>query len=238
MDYAKNLKYFRNSKIGLLVFGIILAVFGVILTVNGISNYEDGLKTLGIIMLVIGIVLSVIAFIGRPISDSEYDKSIQEAISTVKKDALENLDLDESEVNEVEPIQFGCFNFDTFNNIKEGKDKIIRTDRYLSVVVYPTQNELNVYEYDFSTTEEFKKKKGTIYFYKDIVSIEVSTITRSISDMKNKKFTFNNSSLETSVTYEKLQIVTKGGSTLTINLMGEDDSVKSLRALLKENKRS
>ncbi|MCR4734514.1 MAG: hypothetical protein K5829_05880 [Treponema sp.] len=238
MDYAKNEKYFKKSTKGLLIVGILLTILGVCLMIYGITDYEDGPKTIGIVSLIIGIILAICSFFGKPISDEEYDNSIKSELSAVKNDALENLNIDESEVKEVEPIMFECFNYDTFDNIKEGKDGKIRTDRYKAVVIYPTQNELNAYEYDFSTTEELKIKTGTTYFYEDIVSISVSTKTRSISEMQNKKISLNKSSEDVSITYEDLKLITKGGSSLSISLIGKNDSIRALRALLKDKKKA
>ena len=114
------------------------------------------------------------------------------------------------------------------------------------MIIYPTQNELNTYEYDFSTTEELKMKTGTTYFYKDIVSISVSTKTRSISNMQNKKINLNKIADKFAdkfvediiITYEDLRIITKGGSSLNASLIGQNDSIKALRTLLKEKKRT
>lgn len=245
MDYAKNRQYFKKSTKTLIV-GILLIVLGLCLCFNLVRIPIPGSSPiLGIILLIIG-GLIIYRFIGKSISDEEYDNSIKSALSKVENDALENLDIDKAEIQEVEPITFKCFNYDTFDNIKKGKDGKIRTDRYKAVIIYPTQNELNTYEYDFSTTEELKMKTGTTYFYKDIVSISVSTKTRSISNMQNKKINLNKIADKFAdkfvediiITYEDLRIITKGGSSLNVSLIGQNDSIKALRTLLKEKKRT
>lgn len=245
MDYAKNRQYFRKStkSTKTLIVGILLIVLGLGFLVG--IRIPGSSPILGIILLIIG-GLIIYRFIGKSISDEEYDNSIKSALSKVENDALENLDIDKAEIQEVEPITFKCFNYDTFDNIKKGKDGKIRTDRYKAVIIYPTQNELNTYEYDFSTTEELKMKTGTTYFYKDIVSISVSTKTRSISNIQNKKINLNKIADKfadkfvenTIITYEDLRIITKGGSSLNVSLIGQNDSIKALRTLLKEKKRT
>lgn len=245
MDYAKNRQYFRKStkSTKTLIVGILLIVLGLGFLVG--IRIPGSSPILGIILLIIG-GLIIYRFIGKSISDEEYDNSIKSALSKVENDALENLDIDKAEIQEVEPITFECFNYDTFDNIKKGKDGKIRTDRYKAVIIYPTQNELNTYEYDFSTTEELKMKTGTTYFYKDIVSISVSTKTRSISNMQNKKINLNKIADKFAdkfvediiITYEDLRIITKGGSSLNVSLIGQNDSIKALRTLLKEKKRT
>lgn len=245
MDYAKNRQYFRKStkSTKTLIVGILLIVLGLGFLVG--IRIPGSSPILGIILLIIG-GLIIYRFIGKSISDEEYDNSIKSALSKVENDALENLDIDKAEIQEVEPITFECFNYDTFDNIKKGKDGKIRTDRYKTVIIYPTQNELNTYEYDFSTTEELKMKTGTTYFYKDIVSISVSTKTRSISNMQNKKINLNKIADKFAdkfvediiITYEDLRIITKGGSSLNVSLIGQNDSIKALRTLLKEKKRT
>lgn len=245
MDYAKNRQYFKKStkSTKTLIVGILLIVLGLCLCFNlvRIPIPVIGRGGLGIILLIIG-GLIIYSFIGKSISDEEYDNSIKSALSKVENDALENLDIDKAEIQEVEPITFKCFNYDTFDNIKKGKDGKIRTDRYKTVIIYPTQNELNTYEYDFSTTEELKMKTGTTYFYKDIVSISVSTKTRSISNIQNKKINLNKIADKFAediiITYEDLRIITKGGSSLNVSLIGQNDSIKALRTLLKEKKRT
>lgn len=245
MDYAKNRQYFRKStkSTKTLIVGILLIVLGLGFLVG--IRIPGSSPILGIILLIIG-GLIIYRFIGKSISDEEYDNSIKSALSKVENDALENLDIDKAEIQEVEPITFKCFNYDTFDNIKKGKDGKIRTDRYKAVIIYPTQNELNTYEYDFSTTEELKMKTGTTYFYKDIVSISVSTKTRSISNIQNKKINLNKIADKFAdkfvediiITYEDLRIITKGGSSLNVSLIGQNDSIKALRTLLKEKKRT
>lgn len=245
MDYAKNRQYFKKStkSTKTLIVGILLIVLGLGFLVG--IRIPGSSPILGIILLIIG-GLIIYRFIGKSISDEEYDNSIKSALSKVENDALENLDIDKAEIQEVEPITFECFNYDTFDNIKKGKDGKIRTDRYKAVIIYPTQNELNTYEYDFSTTEELKMKTGTTYFYKDIVSISVSTKTRSISNMQNKKINLNKIADKFAdkfvediiITYEDLRIITKGGSSLNVSLIGQNDSIKALRTLLKEKKRT
>ena len=245
MDYAKNRQYFKKStkSTKTLIVGILLIVLGLGFLVG--IRIPGSSPILGIILLIIG-GLIIYRFIGKSISDEEYDNSIKSALSKVENDALENLDIDKAEIQEVEPITFKCFNYDTFDNIKKGKDGKIRTDRYKAVIIYPTQNELNTYEYDFSTTEELKMKTGTTYFYKDIVSISVSTKTRSISNMQNKKINLNKIADKFAdkfvediiITYEDLRIITKGGSSLNVSLIGQNDSIKALRTLLKEKKRT
>lgn len=256
MDYAKNKQYFKKSTKTLIV-GILFIVLGLgfdLVRIIPSLRYGTNVRYLvrmlhpsliGIILLIIG-GLIIYSFIKKSISDEEYDNSIKSALSKVENDALENLDIDKAEIQEVEPITFKCFNYDTFDNIKKGKDGKIRTDRYKAVIIYPTQNELNTYEYDFSTTEELKMKTGTTYFYKDIVSISVSTKTRSISNMQNKKINLNKIAdkfvdkfvEDTIITYEDLRIITKGGSSLNVSLIGQNDSIKALRTLLKEKKRT
>ena len=241
MDYAKNRQYFRKStkSTKTLIVGILLIVLGLGFLVG--IRIPGSSPILGIILLIIG-GLIIYRFIGKSISDEEYDNSIKSALSKVENDALENLDIDKAEIQEVEPITFKCFNYDTFDNIKKGKDGKIRTDRYKTVIIYPTQNELNTYEYDFSTTEELKMKTGTTYFYKDIVSISVSTKTRSISNIQNKKINLNKIAdkfvEDIVITYEDLRIITKGGSSLNVSLIGQNDSIRALRTLLKEKKRT
>ena len=261
MDYAKNKQYFKKSTKTLIV-GILFIVLGLGLVrtlpslIPSLRYYGTNVRFLvrmlppsliGIILLIIG-GLIIYNFIKKSISDEEYDNSIKSALSKVENDALENLDIDKAEIQEVEPITFKCFNYDTFDNIKKGKDGKIRTDRYKAVIIYPTQNELNTYEYDFSTTEELKMKTGTTYFYKDIVSISVSTKTRSISNMQNKKINLVLNKIANKfadkfvediiITYEDLRIITKGGSSLNVSLIGQNDSIKALRTLLKEKKRT
>lgn len=239
MDYAKNEKYFKGTIAGLVVIGLLLLVIGGMLVKTGADSWNGGgFIAFGVIMLIIGFVMLVAAFRGKPISDEEYESSIKEEIANAKNDALSNLDIDESEVKEVEPIIFGCFNYDEFDNIKVGKDDKIRTDRYKAVVIYPTKNELNAYEYEFSTTEELKKKTGTMYFYNDIVSVSVSTLTRSISEMQDKKIKLKRSTEEATITYEDVKLITKGGSILKVSLIGENDGIRALRALLRDKKRA
>ena len=97
---------------------------------------------------------------------------------------------------------------------------------------------MNAYEYEFYTTEEWKKKAGTMYFYNDIVSISVSTVTRSISEMQDKKIKIKKSSEEATVTYEQVVLITKGGTKLEANIIGENDGIRALRALLRDKKRA
>ena len=137
MDYAKNRQYFKKStkSTKTLIVGILLIVLGLGLCFNLVRIPIRGFS-LGIILLIIG-GLIIYSFIGKSISDEEYDNSIKSALSKVENDALENLDIDKAEIQEVEPITFKCFNYDTFDNIKNNIiTKLIINILYLLIINY------------------------------------------------------------------------------------------------------
>lgn len=234
MDYKKNLLYFTGEKnytvgkIGIVI--LLLALFIIYLNLRSPSEKCGGVE----FMFAVGLLTACYGKITVwPVSDEDYDKSVNDYTVNIKTRALEKLGVDESEVNEVAPIILVGYEFDAdIQRVKIGTDKIWRSNIYKVVVLFFSRNELHSYSMRFDTLQD-KKTEGTdVYFYQDIVSVSTASSTYKV-----KVGNTNNS--EITITLESFRLTTKGGTSLTVNLFNSrygQESVNAMRALLREKK--
>lgn len=213
MDYAANQKYFKETK---WTGPIVLIVIGLI--------FFAVQPVIAIILIAAG--AAWIYFSMNKISDEEYDKGVASNIHDMKNRALNKLGLDESEVQEIEPITIGGYNYSGANNIKQGKDGLWRTDRYEVAMLFFATNDVHCYKYAFSTTNAGEQTESTdVYFYQDIVS--VSTKSREATAQGKKR------------NYEAFVLQTAGGNALDVAIRDVDNaqrSINAMRQLLRQKK--
>lgn len=248
MNFKLTNNYFgTNSKKTLRIIGILGFAISAILLITSITSainsyyFESHIPGIVIwgITLAAFLFIFIYSFRVIEISDSMYEQEIKQEIDKNTANVLEKLSLDESEVAEVSPINISGYNYNNFENIKIGADYKARTDSYWLASIYPTQNELNIYEYDFSTTKESSTEKSTVYFYDDIISLSVKKAKKTIAsaqDKKGKKISYNKD--DVSFIYYNFEMETKSGSKFSLSLKDENDSIVALKNLIKERKRN
>ena len=148
---------------------------------------------------------SVIKYFKKPsgcfsknISDQDYDALVQTKVESMnfRQKALDKIGLDESQVNEIEPVHFENFYGVGMNResnkdrywpsylwVKEGTDRKLRTNAYQISWLFFSDKQVYVYQYTMNLNEDGKNERTEEYFYKDITNF--STISESAEQEKN-----------------------------------------------------
>lgn len=126
------------------------------------------------------------------LKDEEYEALVAKKIKSMdfKQKALNKIGLDESELQEIEPVSFEGYWFDekkTFS--KDGKDKKWRSSAYQISWLFFSSTQVYLYQYTFNLDEDGKMEKTEEYFYKDITNFQTisDTIETPIWDPKKIK---------------------------------------------------
>ena len=157
-------------------------------------------------------------------SDSEYDAAVMLLLSSYnKRRALEKLSLDEEEIKEAQPISLGGYSFRDASLTKKGADGVSRSNKYSSIWIFFTEQEIHCYKAVFCTTEPLVSEATDVWFYRDIVSVSTET------DNYNEIY------------YELFKITSTGGANLSVPLRDSGNaqqSINSMRSLIKLKKQS
>ena len=226
MDFEKMKSYFSDNGDWIGYFAFLLMVGGLI-TLRVSTGIGIAVMILGFAVFAILCLLSV-----KKISDDEYDSIVTKYADSLKSRAMSKLGVDESKVNEIAPIFMGGYDFEGADKFKQGNDKIWRSNVYKSIMLFFSRNELHCYTIRFKTTENLILGEGTdVYFYQDIVSASTAS--------ESNKITIGGK--ETIINSEVFRLTTKGGTSLTVNIIDSrhaQESVNAMRALLREKKSS
>jgi len=114
------------------------------------------------------------------LSDEQYEGMVMSKAKATdfKAKALGKIGLDESQVNEIEPIHFEGYRFDDKDaDAKFGKDGKWRSSMYQISWVFFSSTQVYVYQYSFSMTEDGRKEQTEEYFYKDITNCSTTSDT-------------------------------------------------------------
>jgi hypothetical protein len=118
--------------------------------------------------------------LSKTISDTDYNELVKSTISNqdFKKKALEKIGLDESELQEIEPVHFEGWAYG--NNIsyaKRGKDGNWRSSAYQISWLFFSSTQVYLYQNTVHFDKDDKKVATEEYFYKDITNFSTSTDT-------------------------------------------------------------
>ena len=179
--------------------------------------------------------------LSHKLTDAEYDAMLKAKLNSmdVKKKALAKLGLDESQVNEIEPVHFEGFLFDDRKAYAIlGKDRVWRSSAYQISWIFFSDTQVYVYQYTFNMDEDGKKETTEEYFYKDITNF--STVSDSVEkEVVDKvsctgKVTYVRQSVDTDV----LKFVVPGES-FTCSMEKSDyteRAIQGMKAKLREKK--
>lgn len=111
--------------------------------------------------------------------DEAYDELVKQRVASIgsKAKALSKIGLDESQINEINPINFSGYNFDGEYYAKLGKDGKLRSSKYQITWIFCSATQVYVYISTFDMTEDSKKEQTEEYFYKDITNFSTTTET-------------------------------------------------------------
>jgi hypothetical protein len=122
--------------------------------------------------------------LSKNITDAEYETLIRNRVNSLnsKQKALDKIGLDESQVNEIPPVYFEGYVFESEKKNEEllakvGKDREWRSARYQVSWLFFSDTQVYLYQYTFNMDEDGKKEATNEYFYKDITSFSTSSDT-------------------------------------------------------------
>lgn len=165
-------------------------------------------------------------------SDQEYDTVVRNMISKInfKEKGLEFLGVDESEVNEVDPIHFGGLFYDDDARMKLGDDYKYRTNKWQETWLFFSQNSVFAYQCTLETDGNSMLEKNYEYSYKDITAI-------SVTNKKDEKIDANGQNFTES---SKFTIIVPGDalSCSFSNNKEQINSIKAMRAYIRDKKNS
>ncbi len=215
MNYRKNQMYFKNPN---------WAVPILLLIIGGICIIEVSIIW-GVVIFAVGTGL-IYENMSLP-TDKQYDKEVVKKLEGFNERALNKLGIDEDEVNEIEPIIIGGFNYKDFDKYKTGKDNRLRTNVYKQIIFFFSQEEVHCYLNEFNTTVDKQVEKTNVYFYKDIVSVATTSTNATLNGNRNYQ-------------YDTFELTTTGGSVLTVSIDNPEEmqrSINGMRQLIREKKR-
>ena len=118
--------------------------------------------------------------LSKGMTDDQYDAAVMAIArgTDFKQRALNKIGLDESQVNEIEPVHFEGYYFDEKNTrAKWGKDRKWRSSVYQISWIFFSETQVYVYQYTFHMDEDVKREATDEYFYKDITNFSASSDT-------------------------------------------------------------
>lgn len=136
-------------------------------------------------------------FLTKRITDVEYDSLVANKIkqSNFKQKALAKIGLDESQVNEIEPVNFEGWLFGkNVSWAKYGLDNKARSSAYQITWLFFSSSQLYIYKHTIHFDKDDKKVETEEYFYKDITNFSTVTDTVEQSFWNNnlKKYEVKN----------------------------------------------
>lgn len=171
------------------------------------------------------------------LKDEEYDALVEKKIKSMdfKQKALNKIGLDESELQEIEPVSFEGYWFDekkTFS--KYGKDKKWRSSAYQISWLFFSSTQVYLYQYTFNLDEDGKIEKTEEYFYKDITNFQTisDTIEAPTWDPKKDKFILVN------INKNRFAVTVPGDKFLCSMEQNEytERAIQAMKAKLREKK--
>ena len=116
----------------------------------------------------------------KKISDQEYDAIVMSYIKKqdFKRQAMSKIGLEESEIQEIEPVHFESWAFGEADNVsfaKKGIDEVWRSTAYQVSWLFFSSSKMYLYQNTVHFDKDNKKVAMEEYYYKDITSFAAST---------------------------------------------------------------
>ena len=181
--------------------------------------------------------------LSKGVADEEFDSMLAAKIASVdaRSKALNKIGLDESQVDEIEPVNFEGFKFDEKKGfVKKGKDDKWRSSIYQISWIFFSKDQIYIYQHTFNMDEDGRKEATEEYFYKDITnfSTKSDSIEKEVLDKVScqGETTFHRRMVDTDV----FAIIVPGDK-FNCSLTSMDDaerSIQGMKAKLREKKSS
>jgi hypothetical protein len=180
--------------------------------------------------------------LAKTMTDVEYDALVKKTVAdlNLKQKALNKIGVDESQVNEIEPVHFEWFVVDKKFPSKRGKDRIWRTPAYQVSWLFFSATQVYVYQYTLHLNEDSKNERTEEYFYKDITNFSTSSesIDQEIPEWSgclNKKIkSYSHETIEE----DKFALIVPGDK-FTCSMKKDDSTegvIQAMKAKLREKK--
>ena len=172
----------------------------------------------------------------KPISDAEYDEMIKAVLSSndYKQKAINQIGLDESEIQEIEPVHFEGFVYDKNSFYKRGDDGKDRSSKYQVTWIFFSATQVYLYQNTFNMDEDGKKQRTEEYFYKDITNFSTISETEEVPQYDKKL----DKDVLVNVNSTSFSLVVPGDKLLCSMEQNEytENSIKGMKAMLREKK--
>jgi len=140
----------------------------------------------------------------RGISEEELDCAVMELVPVdLYEIALNKLNLDESQISEVEPIYFEDYYIDKHdeNQVKAlGRDGVIRTPHYQATWLFGTSNKLCIYQCIIDLLQGSYTGMDDAYFWKNITKL--SNSTQTVNGISHSYFVIKGANFEYEFVYK------------------------------------
>jgi len=175
------------------------------------------------------------------ISDSEYESLVRAKANSIdfKQKALDKIGLDESQVQEIEPVHFeGYYSDEKRTYARRGKDGIWRSSAFQISWIFFSSTQVYVYQYTFNMDEDGKKEATEEYFYKDITNFSTSSDTIEKEVLESTSCTGKSTYRRSNVDVDRFSLIVPGDR---FNCSMEKNdyterSIQGMKAKLREKK--
>ena len=182
----------------------------------------------------------------KNMTDQEYVQLVaaQVAALNLKRKALGKIGLDESDVNEIPPVNFEDYLYENAY-VRQTEAGVFVSNIIESTWVFFSATQVYVYRYRHFLDRDNKKEQTEEYFYKDIVGISTTSKeekTRSVISFKKKGCTGPQTNIANNESIEQTKFCIKvPGDALYVSMKGtseNEDVVQAMKAKLREKKNS
>jgi hypothetical protein len=175
------------------------------------------------------------------VSDAEYDSIVKAVVDRLDlyHRALAKLNIDESQVKEINPITFENFKYRSVleQDLKDpffwkiGEDGLFRSNIYESSWLFFSADQVFAYQITLSTDWEKHDERTYEYHYKDITAFGSTTIREDVIKDEKKEYQVVKNLFEIIVPGDKFSCVLRNKSDEK-----EEASIQAMKAMLREKK--
>ena len=162
-------------------------------------------------------------------SDSEYESYLDSIVKIDVQQAINKIGVDESEVNEIDPVEMEGYVFDKNTLQKRVGSRWISSCYHVTWLFFsPTQ--VYIYRRQFNADETRDNVSTLEYFYRDVTAFRTGTETFDVVDKLTSK--------STSVNVDSFQVVVPGDD-FRVSVRDNSDfenKVQGMKQLLREKK--
>ncbi len=167
--------------------------------------------------------------------DEDYDAMVDEKVKALnlKQKALNKIGLDESEVNEIAPVNFYGWDDDDSKNTltgKVGRDGEYRTSRYQVSWLFFSSTQVYLYSYTIDMLFNKSSERTEEYFYKDITNFSTNSESKEYTIGKNT-VTAQKAEFQIVVPGDKMRLAITG-----MNMEEVERSLQAMKQKLREKK--